>query len=413
MHRTGTKTVRVLTLFAALVVAVSLPAQGANEAALRDLDVIWGAVWDEYADPFFNGVDWHRLPDEVRPRIEAAPTLAEAYQALADMVARLGDPSTYLVEPDPYYTFYETEYAGIGVLIGAASSLNEISGGVQFADDEVAVLEVFEGTPAEAAGVLVGDVIVAVDGWNAIGATTDEISGRIRGEVGSQVQLTLRAPDGTERTLTITRERVDLRPTVTFRRINDRLAYLRLDTLLAEQVLEAREFLLANADVDHLILDLRGVSSGEPNAMGTVAGWFLGEVDLGAFESRYDRYTLKIPASDVSLPIYHGELTVLVHGGTSGLGEVLALLLAEYGRATVVGLPTAGGFSLTRLVILPSGWGLSLSIARYVSPQGRGVHAEGLTPHVPLDQVTLTDLRAERDPLLNRAIEWVLAKMGA
>ncbi|NLN27127.1 MAG: hypothetical protein GX161_02830, partial [Firmicutes bacterium] len=58
--------------FAALLVVMLFPAlvsaQGAVQGALRDLDAIWGAVWDEYADPFFNGVDWHRLPDSIRPR---------------------------------------------------------------------------------------------------------------------------------------------------------------------------------------------------------------------------------------------------------------------------------------------------------------------------------------------------------
>lgn len=397
--------------FAALLVVMLFPAlvsaQGAVQGALRDLDAIWGAVWDEYADPFFNGVDWHRLPDSIRPRILAAETEEEAYMALADMVAALGDPSTFLVEPNPYFAFFETEYAGIGVLIGLASSLNAYTDEPSFSDEEIAVLEVFPGTPAEVSGVLVGDVIVRVDDWDASGASVDDVSSRIRGPVGTPVELTLRAPDGELRTVTIVRERVDLRPTTTFERFDDDLAYLRLDTLLSEQVAAAKEHIASNADVKHLILDLRGITSGEPVATSELASWFLGNVSLGAFESRYDRYALQAPgAGSERLPVYKNKLTVLIHGGTSGLGEVLALLLSEYNRATLAGQPSAGGFSLTRMVLLPSGWGLNLSIARYVSPGGRGLHAEGLVPDVLIEDVTLEELRSEGDPVLNKVLAW-------
>lgn len=395
------------TLFAVLLLSAFGSAQGVGQQALRDLDAIWGAVWDEYADPFFNGVDWHRLPDTVRPRILEAKTEEEAYLALADMVASLGDPSTFLVEPNPYFAFYETEYAGIGVLIGVASSLNGLTDEALFVDEEIAVLEVFSGTPAEDAGVLVGDVIVRVDDWETTGATVDDVSNRIRGPVGTSVDLALRAPDGEIRTLTIVRERVDLRPTTVFERYDDDLAYLRLDTLLSEQVAAAKEHIAGNADVKHLILDLRGVTSGEPMATSELASWFLGDVNLGAFESRYDRYTLQTPpATSERLPVYNNRLTVLIHGGTSGLGEVLALLLAEYERATLVGQPSAGGFSLTRLVLLPSGWGLNLSIARYISPGGRGLHADGLTPDVLIENVTLEELRTQGDPMLQKVLAW-------
>lgn len=397
--------------FAVVLLAGIASAQSVGQGALRDLDAIWGAVWDEYADPFFNGVDWHRLPDTVRPLILAAETEEEAYLALADMVAALGDPSTFLVEPNPYFSFYETEYAGIGVLIGQASSLNAFTESPLFTDDEVAILEVFSGTPAEGSGVLVGDVIVSVDDWEAAGATVDDISNRIRGPVGTSVDLTLRAPDGELRKVTIVRERVDLRPTTTFERFGDDLAYLRLDTLLSEQVAAAKEHIAGNADVKHLILDLRGVTSGEPLATSELATWFLGNVNLGAFESRYDRYALQAPTGGSErLPVFGNKLTVLIHGGTSGLGEVLALLLSEYGRATLAGQPSAGGFSLTRIVLLPSGWGLNLSIARYISPGGRGLHADGLVPDVLVENVTLDELRSEGDPILQKVLAWARAQ---
>lgn len=399
-----------LLLLVMLTATVGAAAQSVSQGALRDLDAVWGAVWDEYADPFFNGVDWHRAPDTTRPAIEAADTEEEAYRALAEMVDRLGDPSTFLVEPQPYYAYYETEYAGIGVLIGLAAALNSVTDEPIYHEEEVAVLEVFDGTPAEGAGVLVGDVIVAVDDWDAAGASIDDISNRIRGPVGTPVDVTLRDPDGVLRTLTITRERVDLRPTTTFQRFDDDLAYLRLDTLLSEQVAAAKEHIAGNADVKHLILDLRGVTAGEPVATSELASWFLGNVNFGAFESRYDRYTLQAPASATErLPVYGNRLTVLIHGGTSGLGEVLSLLLSEYNRATLVGQPSAGGFSLTRTVLLPSGWGLNLSIARYISPKGQGLHLDGLVPDVPMEQVTLDELRTERDPILQRTLEWARA----
>lgn len=397
-----------LFVFLAFVLCTAVPASPvyAVESVLRDLDIVWGAVWDEYADPFFNGVDWHRLPDEYRPRIETAESEIEAYYVLAEMIDRLGDPSTFLVEPTPFQSPVEVEYAGIGVLIGPASALNGLvaDGEESFRDDEIAVLEVFDGSPAEEAGLLVGDVIVAVDDWDAAGATVDDVSSRVRGEVGTTVLITLRDPEGHVRTVEVRRDRVDLRPRTEFRSLGNGVAYLRLDTLLARQVAQAKESLAANADATHLILDLRGVATGDPLSMSEAAGWFLGHVELGAFESRYDRFALQTPDKPA---LYKNELTVLMNGSTSGLGEILALALAEHKRATLIGTPSAGGFSLTRLVHLPSGWSLSLSVARYHSPRGHGLHAEGLTPDIIFDDLTLADYREHKDPVLQRTIEWV------
>src|SRR5690625_1031936 len=168
-----------------LILIVSTPSFGVTDQVLRDMDTIWGIVWDEYADPFFNGVDWHRLPDEVRPNIERATDEREAYLELAKMVAELGDPSTFLVDPDPPAANLLEEYAGVGILIGSAEVLNDFVPENPFADDDIAVLEVFEGTPAYEAGVLIGDMIVAVDDWIVEDATLDDISNKVRGEAGT------------------------------------------------------------------------------------------------------------------------------------------------------------------------------------------------------------------------------------
>ena len=155
--------------------------------------------------------------------------------------------------------------------------------------------------------------------------------------------------------------------------------------------------------IKYLILIVR-YHAGEPVATSELASGF-GNAAWGP--SRYDRYALQAPgAGSERLPVYKNKLTVLIHGGTSGLGEVLALLLSEYNRATLAGQPSAGGFSLTRMVLLPSGWGLNLSIARYVSPGGRGLHAEGLVPDVLIEDVTLEELRSEGDPVLNKVLAW-------
>lgn len=392
-----------------LILIVSTPSFGVTDQVLRDMDTIWGIVWDEYADPFFNGVDWHRLPDEVRPNIERATDEREAYLELAKMVAELGDPSTFLVDPDPPAANLLEEYAGVGILIGSAEVLNDFVPENPFADDDIAVLEVFEGTPAYEAGVLIGDMIVAVDDWIVEDATLDDISNKVRGEAGTHVDLSLRGPDDRERTVSIVREHVKVAPNAITKRVDDDIVYIRFDALLQDEAEDARRFLASHADAKHLVLDLRSVSAGDLRAMSDIATWFLGDKELGKFESRHDRLNVSSFVSEGASLVYEQDMTVLIDQDTAGLGEIMALLLSEYNRATLVGFPSAGGFSLTRIVRLPSGWDLNLSVARYNSPRGEGVHEKGLEPDKIFPDVTLETLRTEKDPILTRTFDWIRA----
>lgn len=403
-RRFGIALIGIILLFSGVAYAHT-------DVVMRDVDVVWALVWDDYVDPFFNGVSWQRLPDEYGPRIAAAETEADAYRELAAMIDELNDPLTSLLPPFDTLTMPEVEYAGVGVAIGSAASLNALADGIEFDADEIAVLEVFEGAPAEEAGVLVGDIILAVDDWEVNGSGTEEISNRVRGPVGTRVELRLRAPTGEERVVGIVRSRVDLSPQATVEKrygAGRTIGYLRLDHFGPSLLNAARERLVDLGEIDVLVVDLRGLwlgDAGNAVPLANLVAWFTDRADLGHFESRRERFTLQ-RAGDVER-IYDGPLVVLVDGGTGGFAEILALVLAESRRATVVGMPTQGGFSLSRAMLLPSGWGLNLSVARYESAKGATLHGEGLTPEVLLEPVQLDQLRTLRDPWWNQLIDWL------
>ncbi|BAS26430.1 S41 family peptidase [Limnochorda pilosa] len=391
-------------LLAALAVVLAGPtaAQGppreTPSPTLAAFDLAWQTIDRTYVDPTFGGVDWKGVREEYRSRVEAAPDLEAAYAVIVEMVGLLQDGQTFVVPPsarapqpdgaqEP-----ELEYAGIGVIIQ------------QLENGDVVVVHVFDGAPAQAAGVLVGDVIVSVDGWApAEGDGIEAVSQHIRGPVDTPVELTVRDPDGAERAATVTRGRIDLRPTVEHRVLEGGTGYLRVPVLTDELVEEGARALPGLLQASGMVLDLRGVGAGSVAGAIRVAQWFLGAVDLGGVVTRTGVFPL--PFVQEAIAAYNRPLVVLVGPTTSSLAEVLAMVLQEYGRATLVGQRTQGGFELTQTAELPGGGLLQVATGRYVSPEGKLLPLEGLTPEVEVPRPELKELREGRDPDLERALE--------
>lgn len=384
-----------------LLLAGAASAQSeAGASPLDDLYFAWEAVWEGYADPAFGGIDWEGLRDRYAERVAAAEGEEAAYELIAEMLDQLGDPLTFIVPPwllqpaaegaaEP-----ELEFAGVGIVIQ------------QMETGEIMVINVFPGTPAEEAGVLVGDVILGVDDWEpAEGDSTEEVAERIRGPVGAPVALKLKGPGEEPRSVVAVRGRIDLRPAVEHRRLEGGLGYLRLPNLsaeMAERGAQALPFLLGTSG---LILDLRGVEWGEIGGLVRAAQWFLGAADLGSYRGRAGDF--QVPYVVEAIAAYRAPVAVLIDRRTSGLPEVLALLLREYGRARLVGEPTAGAYHLGNQFELPSGGLMQMTVAHYITPTAALPGPEGLEPDAAVffddPDALLLELRAGRDPALERA----------
>ncbi len=375
----------------------------AIDEIIADFDAVVDAVTEQYVDSGYGGADWESLVSEYRPRVSAAEDAGEAYKHLSELIGELGNPLTYVVPPwlippqpetdeDEADSGIVLEYAGVGILLQ------------QMNTGDVWVVQVFSETPAEASGVLLGDVIVEVDGWEVpVEDAVPQIASRVRGPVGTDVTLTLRDPDDSERDVTITRDHIDLKPSVVFRKIEGTIGYLRIPALNEALIAEASKALPQLLQTRYLILDLRNVASGTLEAMSQVAQWFIGAAQIGGFVTRDGAFAL--PFREDAMAAYQRPLAVLINAGTYGTGEILAKILRDYKRARLVGNTTEGGFDLDQQIELPSGGEFNMTVGLYVTPKNDLLPVDGLEPDDPVEVPDLATVRAGRDVYIETAVE--------
>lgn len=388
------------------IVAAAGYAQSGNAAGpVDDFDFVWRAISEWYVEPDYGGVAWEDIHDGYRTRVQRASDANSAYEVIGEMLAELGNNTTFVIPPSLVPALRqqasqqgpaEQEYAGVGILIGETEGPG------------VAVLGTFREAPAEKAGVLLGDVLVGVNGYRFTDDDdTQAVTDRVRGPVGTDVTLTLRDPDGVERQVTITRGRIDLRPSVETRVVQRTIGYIRVPSLTMDLIQQVSRALPSLLSTQGIVLDLRGVPGGSPDAMAVLAQWFLGPTPIGAVVTREERHP--IPYSPDAIAAYRGNLVVITDSRTSGVAEVLAAVLRDAGRARVVGTVTRGGSQIASIVEMPSGGLLQIAIANYTTARGTVLRDKGIAPDVELDPPDLATLRAGRDPHLDRAIEVIRA----
>jgi carboxyl-terminal processing protease len=381
--------------------AASAPVTLSVADVLKDFDTAWQAVKDTFVDPKYYGVDWDALKTQYRPKVAAAADGQAAFAVLSQMMDTLKSPNTGVVAPwelAPTASSADAlaepllQYGGAGILLQPLQS------------GDIFVLQVFKGTPAEKAGVLVGDVITGVDDWRVSGADAlNEITTRVRGVVGTAVKLTLKDPAGAERTVSIVRDQIDLRPSVDYRVIQGTIGYLRIPVLSKDLVDVAAKTLPKLLSANGLILDLRSVGSGNLDQMVVVAQWFLGAAHMGGFVARDGGQALGY--SEDANAAYQRPMVVLTNSRTYGIGEILAFVLRQYKRAGLVGEASAGAFEIASETPLPSGGVLDVAVARYMTGQGVLLPLGGLTPDVKVDPSDLATLRAGRDTAIEKAVD--------
>ncbi len=301
--------------------------------------------------------------------LEALPDSLLWEKAIEGMIRELNDPYATVLSPDEVAAFEEEStgnYAGIGVQI---TELNE----------EVTITAVFRNTPADRAGLLVGDRIVGVDQDVADGWTVGDASSRIRGEPGTVVRVIIRR-DGIPEPIphTIRREQVHV-PAVTSTRLSGNIGYIHMDRVARNSAAEVDSVLRAMGDLQGLILDLRGNPGGYLDESLTMADLFLdrGQVlvttrnrvpgDNGAprEESAYAR----MPARIGAIP-----LVVLVDRFSASASEIVAGALQDHDRAVVLGERTFGKGSVQSVVPLPAGRLLRVTSGEWYTPLGRSLN---------------------------------------
>lgn len=327
--------------------------------------------------------------------------------AAADLLAEINDDYATYFEPEDYQWMIEEYYGtfgGVGIKM-----LYDVE------SDLILVNSVIPDTPADAAGVQAGDLIVAVDGEEIYGLSSELAAKKIRGEIGTEVTLLLRHSDGREESLTMVRQQIesdsvsgemlDGYPGIAYMEIND------FSELTPVEFVTILQGLLNEQVIETLILDLRSNGGGSLNAAITIADYFVPEGELIVREKRQDRDQEHISGNGQlsGLPVI-----CLQNSLTASASEVLIGALKDHDIATVIG-NTSYGKGITQL-IMPLGSGESAiryTQSRYYTPSGYDLHGLGIEPDIQVDdpeEGSSSDYFShdpERNPHLRAALDYL------
>lgn len=388
---------RGLALTLALLLLLVAPAGGA--LALSDAQQLvveaWRLVNQSYVDPQrFEQVNWKRLRQKALE--QPIDSSAAAYGAIETMLAPLGDPYTRLLRPADYSDLQSNTQgtvSGVGLQLGLRSP-----------DQQVVVIAPLDGSPAAEAGITSGMTVLAVNGRPSEELGLEGTASDLRGPSGSEVLVKLEDPSGRVLDLSLERRQVDLRP-VRSKRLRSgshTLGYLRI-TQFAEPVpVQVHQALdeLNDKGIEALILDLRNNSGGLVSAGLAVADQLLAGAPIVETQAR-DGIGSPVVAGPAQ--VYGGPMLTLVNGGTASASEILAGALQDDGRSALLGSRTFGKGVIQSLIPLGDGSGLAVTVARYLTPGGRDIQNQGITPDATLNGAEPLNPGSEDDGWLEQA----------
>jgi carboxyl-terminal processing protease len=368
-------------------VNVDVPTSSDGQSLDDKFQIFW-EVWNLIESDFYGPI-----PDDQE----------RVYSAIRGMISSLGDEHTTFLTPQQR-AIVASDDSGSFEGIGASIRFDEET-------DHPRITQIFAGQPAARAGLLPGDLILAVDDATAKDMTVLETISLIRGPEGSTVHLTIqRETEGNldSFVVPIVREKIDI-PIIETEILEGNVAYLRLtdfNTVATERLQEALKGLLAH-DPRGLVFDLRGNPGGflhvavEIGSEFVPAGNIVTEKTKDGTEAVFEAHPGGL-LTDSTLP-----LVVLVDQGTASAAEIVAAAIQDSDRGILLGDQTFGKSSVQIPHGLSDGSELRVTIASWFTPDGITIE-EGLTPDIK-EEMTPEDIEAGQDPQKKRAVEYILA----
>ncbi len=362
----------------------------------EELKVIWEA-WDILSQEY---VDTSKLDSE---ELVAG--------AVRGMLSVLDDPQTAYVEPETMRSSFGDMFRGDFEGIGAHVQIN--------AAGKIVIVSPIAGSPAEAAGIRPGDIILEVDGESIEGWGLLDVVSLIRGPKGTKVTLLIKhllALDPVE--ITITRGVIELSTVLLRSEPGEKFPHIRITEFYPNTVDQLREMLqqVQRDGAEGIILDLRNNPGGPLQSVVDVASQFLDD-GLVLYVQRGDgrRTDWRVRQGGVALDI---PLVMLVNDGSGSASEVLAGALQDHGRATIIGATTFGKGSVNTLRELSNGAGLYLTTAYWYTPSGRLIDREGIPPDIEVvdrnsEEAEVKQFRRAREEIEKIVEQNKAAKVGA
>ena len=343
----------------------------------------WHVVKDMYYSQRAVGPEWahweHRYDGKLR-------TWDDERLAIMTMLASLNDPCTRLLDRsalDEARAQLHAEISGVGMQL----AMNR--------NHEVLVCDVFDGTPAQEAGIKPGDRLTEVDGKPIKGQSLNQVVQQVKGPAGTKVTVTLsrsrlgppsqQAPwvstvRSSVRRIPLTRALIPLRAITSVETLPGDIGYIRLVNLNSiHAAAEMREALSKISKCTKLLLDLRDCKGEEsPEPAIEIAGMFVGPRKIVTMIDSEGYATTTVGAKQ----LYSGQLLVLINGGTIQYAELLAAALKDDLRATVVGECSFGLALAQTTANIGNGAGVRLTVYKWLTPSHQDILWRGITPDV-------------------------------
>ena len=335
---------------------------------IRALSEVFGKIKENYVEP---------VKDK---------TLLE--NAIRGMLAGLDPHSTYLDKA----AFQELrvgttgEFGGLGIVVGME-------------DGFVKVISPIDDTPAQKAGIKTGDLIIRLDNKPVKGMTLDEAVKLMRGKPGTAIQL-LVVREGQEKPLsfTVTRDKIRVQ-SVKSRMLEPGLGYIRISQFQERTSADMRKAITKlkkenKGKLSGLILDLRNNPGGLLDAAIDVSDTFITSGTIVSVRGRNKADDVIHTATPNDM-LKGAPMIVLVNGGSASASEIVSGALQDSKRAVIMGSKTFGKGSVQTVVPLGNDTAIKLTTARYYTPSGRSIQAEGIQPDIVLDNLKVAESKQD------------------
>lgn len=359
---------------------VLLKNKESNLVANEDFDAFW-KVWNTINE---KSPDANKITDKER-----------IYGAIKGLTSSLNDPYSVFFSPEEAKSFEDDisgEFSGIGAEVGIKDKI-------------LTVIAPLKDTPAYRAGLKSGDKILKIDQTITSDITVEEAIKLIRGEKGTAVNLfVLSSGEKTPKEIKIFRDTIAV-PTIETEK-KDGVFIIRLYSFTANSASLFRNALLefSKSNTDKLIIDLRGNPGGYLDASVEMASWFLSGDKTVVIEDYGGKEEKKIIRSK-GYDVFDGKLklAVLIDSGSASASEILAGALQDHKVATLVGEKSFGKGSVQEVVDITPDTLLKITVAKWLTPNGKSISEEGLTPDYAVS-ITKKDVENNKDPQLEKAI---------
>ncbi len=354
----------------------------------------WRVVKNNYVDETYNHQDWNkwlaRYDDDIKNH-------ADSYVAIETMIESLNDPYSRFLSPEDFeeqHRNIDAKLYGIGVHITEK-------------DGQIIIVNILEETPAEKADLKAKDIIIKVNNESVKGMSLKEVAQIVRGEAGTQVILTI-LRDKKEIIKNVLREVIKIKA-VKYEILDNDYAYIQIFSFISnDTAYEVSKALDATENAKGIIIDLRGNHGGLlPNAV-FISNMF---IDKGVIVSIVDRtgkkQEIKAQASGKKTD---KPLVVIINNESASASEILSGALKDHKRAELIGEVSFGKGRVQRILRMPDGSGINLTIAKYLTPNGVDIDHKGIKPDYEV-LFSEKDFLEKKDPQLLKAKEVLALKI--